>query len=261
MTLLDDALPARSGSPGKVWLVGAGPGAADLITVRGARILGGADVVLYDALVTAEMLALCGQAELISVGKRSGQRSTAQDAINALLVECAFKFERVVRLKGGDPMLFGRADEELRALEAAGIDVEIVPGITTAVAAAAATRQPLTKRGVARSVAFFTSSTGPDQPEHPALPHTDTLVQYMGGREAAATAERLLAQGRRADTPVVVVENCSRPDERIARLTLNDLARGLEAAHGPVLVMIGEALRLRQHQAGPGIPARQVRSA
>ena len=249
MALLKDDLPGPSGrTSGKVWLVGAGPGAADLITVRGARLLAQAEVVLYDALVTPEMLELCAGAELISVGKRSGQRSTAQDAINALLVDCAFKFHRVVRLKGGDPMLFGRADEELRALEAEGIEVEVVPGITTAVAAAATTKQPLTKRGVARSVAFFTSSTGPDQPEHPALPHTDTLVQYMGGREAAATAERLLAQGRRADTPVVVVENCSRPDERIERLQLTDLARGLHAAHGPVLVMIGEALRLREHQ-------------
>ncbi len=235
---------------GKVYLIGAGPGAADLITVRGARLLAQADVVLYDALVTPEMLALCAQAELISVGKRSGQRSTAQEAINRLLVECAQQYRMVVRLKGGDPMLFGRADEELRALEALGIDVEIVPGITTAVAAAAAARQPLTKRGVARSVAFFTSSTAPDQPEHPALPHTDTMIQYMGGREAAATAERLLAQGRSTDTPVVVVENCSRPDERIERLTLADLARGLDPAHGPVLVMIGEALRLREHQAG-----------
>jgi uroporphyrin-III C-methyltransferase len=146
-------------------------------------------------------------------------------------------------------MLFGRADEELRALEAEGIDVEVVPGITTAVAAAAATKQPLTKRGVARSVAFFTSSTAPDQPDHPALPETDTLVQYMGGREAAATAERLLAEGRRSDLPVVVVENCSRPDQRILRLTLSGLAHGLEMAHGPVLVMIGEALQRRVHQA------------
>ena len=257
MALLEDPLPARSGSPGKVWLVGAGPGAADLITVRGARILGQADVVLYDALVTPDMLELCAGAELISVGKRSGQRSTAQEAINALLVDCAFKFKRIVRLKGGDPMLFGRADEELRALEAQGIEVEIVPGITTAVAAAAATKQPLTKRGVARSVAFFTSSTGPDQPEHAALPHTDTMIQYMGGREAAATAERLLAQGRPAETPVVVVENCSRPDERIERLLLSDLAKGLHAAHGPVLVMIGEALRLRAHQPALATRAQQ----
>lgn len=233
---------------GKVYLVGAGPGAADLITVRGARLLGQADVVLYDALVTPEMLELCRQAELISVGKRSGQRSTAQNHINQQLVECAGKFKHVVRLKGGDPMLFGRADEELRALEAAGIEVEVVPGITTAVAAAAATKQPLTKRGVARSVAFFTSSTAPDQPDHPALPETDTLVQYMGGREAAATAERLLAEGRRPDLPVVVVENCSRADERILRLTLSDLARGLEPGHGPVLVMLGEALAKRAQQ-------------
>jgi uroporphyrin-III C-methyltransferase len=233
---------------GKVYLVGAGPGAADLITVRGARLLAQADVVLYDALVTPEMLGLCRQAELISVGKRSGQRSTAQTLINEQLVDCAGRYQCIVRLKGGDPMLFGRADEELRALEAAGVEVEIVPGITTAVAAAAASKQPLTKRGVARSVAFFTSSTAPGQPDHPALPETDTLVQYMGGREAAATAERLLAEGRRAGLPVVIVENCSRPDERIVRMTLQDLARGLEPGHGPVLVMLGEALAKREHQ-------------
>ena len=239
---------------GKVYLIGAGPGAADLVTVRGARLLAQADVVLYDALVTPEMLELCAQAEKISVGKRSGQRSTAQVHINEQLVEYAGRYRMVVRLKGGDPMLFGRADEELRALEEAGIEVEVVPGITTAVAAAAATRQPLTKRGVARSVAFFTSSTAPDHrddglPDHPALPETDTMVQYMGGREAAATAERLLGQGRRPDLPVVVIENCSRPDQRILRLTLSDLAHGLDMAHGPVLVMIGEALQRRPHQA------------
>jgi uroporphyrin-III C-methyltransferase len=233
---------------GKVYLVGAGPGAADLITVRGARLLGEAEVVLYDALVTPEMLALCKQAELIPVGKRSGQRSTAQTVINDKLVDAARRYQRVVRLKGGDPMLFGRADEELRALEEVGVEVEVVPGITTAVAAAAATLQPLTKRGVARSVAFFTSSTAPDQPDHPALPETDTLVQYMGGREAAATAERLLAEGRRPDLPVVVVENCSRADQRVRRLTLADLSHGLDVAHGPVLVMIGEAMGARPHQ-------------
>ena len=234
---------------GKVYLIGAGPGAADLITVRGARLLGEAEVVLYDALVTPEMLQLCAQAELISVGKRSGQRSTAQTVINQQLLDCARRYRKVVRLKGGDPMLFGRADEELRTLEEAGIEVEVVPGITTAVAAAAATRQPLTKRGVARSVAFFTSSTAPGEPDHPALPETDTLVQYMGGREAAATAERLLAEGRRPDLPVVVIENCSRPDQRILRLTLSGLAHGLEMSHGPVLVMIGEAMQQRPHQA------------
>jgi uroporphyrin-III C-methyltransferase len=138
--------------PGMVWLIGAGPGAVDLITVRGAALLQQAEVVLYDALVTPEILQLCSQATLISVGKRSGQRSTAQAVINEQLIACALRFERVVRLKGGDPMLFGRADEELTALESANIDYEIVPGITTAFAAAAALRQPLTKRGVARNV-------------------------------------------------------------------------------------------------------------
>jgi uroporphyrin-III C-methyltransferase len=165
------------------------------------------------------------------------------------MLDYASKYAVVVRLKGGDPMLFGRADEELRALEAAGVEVEVVPGITTALAAAAATRQPLTKRGVARSVAFFTSSTAPEHADdHVAVPDTDTLVQYMGGREAIATARRLLDQGRRAETPVVVIENCSRPDQRILRLTLATLARGLGAAHGPVLVMLGDALKMRPQQ-------------
>ena len=234
---------------GKVYLVGAGPGAQDLMTLRGARLLAQADVVLHDALVTPEMLELCPQAEKILVGKRCGQLSTAQAFINKQLVDNAHKFPLIVRLKGGDPMLFGRADEELRALEDAGIEVEVVPGITTALAAAAATRQPLTKRGVARSVAFFTSSTAPEHAGQAAIPDTDTLVQYMGGREAIVTAQRLLDQGRRADTPVVVIENCSRPDQRILRLTLATLAHGLGPAHGPVLVMLGDAMKMREHQA------------
>ncbi len=238
--------PAAQKPLGKVVLLGAGPGAADLITVRGARILAQAEVVLYDALVTEDMLALCPQAEKISVGKRSGQRSTAQALINRQLVECAQKYRLVVRLKGGDPMMFGRADEELRALEAAGIEVEVVPGITAALAAAAATRQPLTRRGIARSVAFFTSSTAPDHPEQTTLPDCDTLIQYMGGKEAITTAQKLLAQGRPADLPVVVVENCSRPDERVLRLQLGELEQGLESCSGPVLVMIGAALGPRE---------------
>ncbi|WP_300749726.1 uroporphyrinogen-III C-methyltransferase [Janthinobacterium sp.] len=234
--------------PGKVYLVGAGPGAQDLMTLRGARLLAQAGVVLHDALVTQEMLELCPQAQKILVGKRCGQLSTAQAFINKQLVDNARKHAIVVRLKGGDPMLFGRADEELRALEEAGIEVEVVPGITTALAAAAATLQPLTKRGVSRSVAFFTSSTAPDQPEQAAIPDCDTLVQYMGGREAIATAQRLLAQGRRADTPVVVIENCSRPEQRIVRMVLSDLAQGLGTTQGPVLVMLGEAMATRATQ-------------
>ena len=234
---------------GKVYLIGAGPGAQDLITLRGARLLAQADVVLHDALVTDEMLELCPQALKILVGKRCGQLSTAQAFINKQMIDSAIKYPLVVRLKGGDPMLFGRADEELRALEEAGIEVEVVPGITTALAAAAATKQPLTKRGVSRSVGFFTSSTAPEHTQLSAIPDTDTLVQSMGGREAIVTAQRMLDQGRRADTPVVVIENCSRPEQRILRLTLATLAQGLGAAHGPVLVMLGHAMKMREKQA------------
>ena len=234
--------------PGKVILIGAGPGAADLLTLRAARLLAQADVVLHDALVTEEILQLCPQAQLIQVGKRCGQRSTAQNFINKQMVDWAHKCALVVRLKGGDPMLFGRADEELRALELAGIETEVVPGITTALAAAAATQQPLTKRGVSRSVAFFTSSTDPNQPDQTTLPDCDTLVQYMGGRDASVTAERLLAQGRQPGTPVIIIENCSRNDQKISRITLLELQAGLPQASGPVLVMIGEALAQRAGQ-------------
>ncbi len=237
--------PARP-APGKVWLVGAGPGAADLMTVRGARILADAEVVLHDALVTPDILALCPQALLVSVGKRSGQRSTAQVLINQQLIDYAYRFDRVVRLKGGDPMLFGRADEELVALEAAGVPYDIVPGITTAFAAAASIRQPLTKRGVARNVAFFTSTTAPDEPDQAALPECDTLVQYMGGQEAIATARRMLERGKSPQTPVIAIENVSRADERVMRLSLGDMVQGLPSCSGPVLVMIGEALRERR---------------
>jgi uroporphyrin-III C-methyltransferase len=246
---------------GKVFLIGAGPGAADLITVRGARLLAQADAVLYDALVTDEMLELCPQAVQISVGKRCGQKSATQQFINRLLVNTAKKYRLVVRLKGGDPMLFGRADEELRALEQAGISYEVVPGITAALAAASAVALPLTKRGVARSVAFFTSSTAPDQPEQALLPDTDTLVQYMGGREAALTAERLLQQGRDPQTPVVVIENVSRTDQRVQRIDLFALRQGLPTAAGPVLVMIGEALAQRAVDLEAALPVPALRAS
>lgn len=232
---------------GKVYLVGAGPGAADLLTVRAARCLSEAEVVLHDALVTPEILALAPQAKKISVGKRSGQRSASQTHINQLMIETAQQYARVVRLKGGDPMLFGRADEEMRALESASIAFEIIPGITTALAAAASVKQPLTKRGIARNVTLFTSSTAPDEAAAAHIPDSDTLVQYMGGKEALLTAERMLAAGYPADLPVIVVENCSRADEKIIRLSLTELAQGLEAhlGGGPVLVMFGEAMRTR----------------
>lgn len=232
--------------PGKVFLVGAGPGAADLLTVRAAHCLAQADVVLHDALVTPEILALAPQAQKISVGKRSGQRSASQAQINQQLIEAAYNYPYVVRLKGGDPMLFGRADEEMNALEEAGICFDIVPGITTALAAAASVRQPLTKRGVARSVALFTSSTAPNEAAETRIPDSDTLIQYMGGKEALLTAQRMLAAGFAPDLPVVIIENCSRADEHIDHLNLQELAQGLDARSGPVLVMFGEAMRKRR---------------
>jgi len=230
---------------GKVYFVGAGPGAADLISLRGARLLAQADIVLHDALVSPEMLALAAQAELIAVGKRCGQPSTPQPVINQLLIDSALCHRVVVRLKGGDPMLFGRIDEELHALEAHGVACEIVPGITAACAAAAAAQQPLSKRGVARSVAFFTSATADNSKAAPAIPNSDTLIQYMGARQARATAARLIAQGRSPDLPVLIVENASLPEESITRLRLRDLAASLATQTGPVVVMMGEAMAAR----------------
>jgi uroporphyrin-III C-methyltransferase len=231
---------------GKVYLIGAGPGAADLITVRGARLLGEAQVVLHDALVSPEMLAWCPQATLIEVGKRCGKRSTAQLFINRQIVDQASKFERVVRLKGGDPMLFGRADEELQALEEAGIDYEIVPGITAALAAASAIARPLTRRGVARSVAFATQSKAADTVDVQADVKADTLVYYMGRDQAANIATQLIAHGKPASTPAWVVEAATTAHQRSKQFTLSQMAAGdaaawIDADH-PSLLMIGEAL-------------------
>ena len=246
----------------KVYLVGAGPGAADLITVRGANLLARAQIVFHDALVEPEMLALCPQAILVPVGKRCGQLSSSQRFINKRLVDAAQRYEIVVRLKGGDPMLFGRADEELRALEAAGVPTEVVPGITAALAGAAVIKQSLTLRGVARSVAFITQaqasnivtdSAGQIAPTS-SLPNAhataDTLVYYMGRKDAVSIAQELIAQGRSINTPVHLLESVSTPRERVFTTTLAELADSQTESwfnsNSPLLIMIGEALRSRQ---------------
>ncbi|MGO4280089.1 MULTISPECIES: uroporphyrinogen-III C-methyltransferase [Cupriavidus] len=238
--------PHQDKRTGRVTLIGAGPGAADLITVRGARLLGEAQVVLHDALVSPEMLAWCPQAQLVEVGKRCGQRSTAQLFINRQIVDLATKYERVVRLKGGDPMLFGRADEELQALEAAGIEYEVVPGITAALAAASAIRKPLTKRGVSRSVAFATQAKAADAVDVEADVRADTIVYYMGRDQAANIAAQLIAHGKPATTPAWVVEAATTPKQRSHQFTLRQMAAGEAAAWmdpvQPSLLMIGEAL-------------------
>ncbi|MFO7188918.1 MAG: uroporphyrinogen-III C-methyltransferase, partial [Pseudomonadota bacterium] len=167
----------------KVYLVGAGPGAPDLLTLRAARVLQEADIVYYDALVHPDTLALAQRAKKIAVGKRCGRHSTAQKFINKRLVDAARKYERVVRLKGGDPMLFGRAQEEMDALEAAGIEYEVVPGITAALAASAEIGVSLTRRGLSRNLTFVTPRVGEMERESDwaaAALHADTAAIYMG---------------------------------------------------------------------------------
>ncbi|WP_153101659.1 uroporphyrinogen-III C-methyltransferase [Paraburkholderia hayleyella] len=234
---------------GKVYLVGAGPGAADLITVRGARLLAAADLVLHDALVEPAMLEHAPGARKIAVGKRCGQRSTAQQFINRQIIDAAQRHAIVVRLKGGDPMLFGRADEEMRALEAAGIEYEVVPGITAALAGAASLKRSLTLRGVSRSVALATHSRAADTVAIREQVNADSLVFYMGRDSAPEIAQQLIAAGRPGTTPVALVEACSTPRERVLTLTLAALAAGaaltwLDAAQ-PSLLMIGEAFAAR----------------
>ena len=252
---------------GKVYLIGAGPGAADLITVRGARLLGAADVVLHDALVEPAMLEHApAHAKFIAVGKRCGKRSTAQHFINKQLVDAAREHDVVVRLKGGDPMLFGRADEEMRALEAAGIEYEVVPGITAALASAATLRRSLTLRGVARSVALATHSRAADSDAIREQVNADSLVFYMGRDSAPDIARQLIDAGRAAHTPVAIVEACSTPRERTLTLTLAGLAAGdaqawLDPAQ-PSLLMIGDAFAERAGATLADVhPARPERAA
>jgi len=242
---------------GKVYLVGAGPGAADLITVRGAKLLKQADIVFHDALVEPEMLELCQQAVKVPVGKRCGKLSSAQHFINKRLVDAAQQYQTIVRLKGGDPMLFGRADEEIQALKDAGIAVEVVPGITAALAGAASIQQSLTLRGVSRSVAFITlaQATENGSAEHTqpiSNPTADTLVYYMGRKDAAKIAQQLITQSpnQSANTPVQILEAVSTARERQWSSTLGELALGKADqwfdSSSPALIMIGEALRTSQ---------------
>jgi uroporphyrin-III C-methyltransferase len=245
--------PLNSINPktGKVYLVGAGPGAADLITVRGAKLLARADIVFHDALVEQEMLALCPDAVLVPVGKRCGKLSSAQEFINKRLIDAAQKYQTVVRLKGGDPMLFGRADEELQALKLADISVEVVPGITAALAGAASIQQSLTLRGVSRSVAFITLAQGSEnlvagQPM--SNPNADTLVYYMGRKDAARIALQLIEHNTHhgANTPVQILEAVSTSRERQWIGTLAELAAGKANtwfdSGSPALLVIGQAL-------------------
>lgn len=244
-----NALLSTSGrAEGHVWLVGAGPGAEDLLTLRAQRVLMEADVIVYDALVPQAIVDMGRRdAERLSVGKRKNCHSKSQGEINRLLVRLGQEGKRVVRLKSGDPLVYGRAGEEMAALREAGISYEIVPGITSAFAAAADFDLPLTLRGVASSLIFTTGHdlTGDVLPDWARLAVSGaTIAVYMGRTVAASVAGRLMEAGLSPDTTVAVVENASRADRRLFHGVLKELP-DLEARDdlaGPVMVMIGEAV-------------------
>lgn len=223
---------------GRVVFIGAGPGVADLITLRGAARLREADVVLFDALVDPALRELAPAAEWIDVGKRGFVHATQQAQINALLLDKAQSHACVVRLKGGDPSLFGRLEEELITLRAAGIACEVVPGVTAALAAAAATQRPLTRRGTGRSVSFATAMTVAG--ELRSSLSADTEVFYMAGRQLGELAARLLNAGWAADTPVLVVSRAGWPDQIDSSHVLAQLgaASALHAGR-PAVVTVG----------------------
>lgn len=246
---------------GTVYLVGAGPGAPDLLTLRAARLLGEADIVLHDALVHPATLELAAQAVKVAVGKRCGRHSSAQAFINKRLVDAARRYRVVVRLKGGDPMLFGRAQEEIDHLRAAGVAVEVIPGVTAALAAAAELEASLTQRGLARSVAFVTPRVGEGERGSrwaQSAAAADTAVLYMAAGEAVATRDALVAAGVSPDVPVAVVENASHASSHANAGTLAQLESLLEGrGTGPVVILLGRAMA---KAAAPalGVPAQKA---
>lgn len=260
-----DSSASREHAPGTVYLVGAGPGAPDLITLRAARLIAAADILFHDALVHPEVVALAKGAECIAVGKRCGRAATAQRFINKRLVDAARNHRVIVRLKGGDPMLFGRAQEEIDALEAAGVAYEVVPGITAALASCAQIGTSLTQRGTARTVALATPRVGEGESRtdwQRALAHADAGAIYMGVGEAAAVSASLQAAGKDADTPVVVVENASLPNARAFFTTLSNLPQVATAQlEGPALILIGPQFAQRAARDAPQDAARREGAA
>lgn len=236
-------------APGHVWLVGAGPGDPDLLTRKAERLLQGADIVFYDALVGEGVLDLIpAGVERVSVGKRSGRHSKPQSSINELLVAAALAGKRVVRLKGGDPSVFGRSAEEMTSLREAGVPVHVCPGVTAASAAAASAGVSLTLRGAARQLVFVTAHARAgealDLDWARLADEQATVAFYMGRSAAGEIAAQLMAAGRAAETPALVASEVSTPRERLMTCTLKDLAFVVEAMSedAPTLLLIGEAV-------------------
>jgi uroporphyrin-III C-methyltransferase len=260
----DSGLVALSGGggprpgAGKVWLVGAGPGDPELLTRKAERLLGSADVVVHDRLVGPAVLELIGPAaRRLYVGKRKSHHSVPQGEVNALLVALAREGLQVVRLKGGDPFMFGRGGEELLACREAGVTCEVVPGVSAALAAAAVAGAPLTHRTLAQAVTFVTGHAAVGADGAVAEPDLDwaalaranhTVVVYMGLSTAPAIAVRLIAAGRAPSTPVLLVEHASRPEERRGLCTLATLPEAAATFCGPAVLVIGEVAALADLQ-------------
>ncbi len=246
------------GRQSKVWLVGAGPGDPELLTLKALKLLRRADVVVYDRLVSQDILRLIPRGvQLIHAGKACGNHSMSQDEINEMLIRLARSRPRtVVRLKGGDPYIFGRGSEEARALKRAGIAFEVVPGITAAQGAAASAGIPLTHRGVARRFQLITGHLQNDQPWQVHLQaladEQQTLVFYMAIGQLAAVRQALLEAGRRPDTPVAVVEQATLPQQRVVHTCIAEMERAVARAgvEPPALVMVGDTVALAAELGG-----------
>lgn len=229
---------------GTVYLIGAGPGDPELLTLRAARLLQNAEIVFHDALVHVDTLALAPHARLVPVGKRCGRLSSSQRFINKQLIDAAARYQSVVRLKGGDPMLFGRAQEEIAALKAAGVPFEVVPGISAALAASADISQSLTERGRSRSVLFLTPRIGEGENAHDwaqLAAGADTIALYMASRQAGKISQGLIAAGVSPSRPAVFVENASLETRRVISTCVANLATSaMRLGDGPALLLVGE---------------------
>ncbi|MDB5438991.1 MAG: uroporphyrin-III methyltransferase [Caulobacteraceae bacterium] len=243
---------------GKVWLVGAGPGDPELLTLKALRVLRGAQVVVHDGLVSPEILSLApAGARRIDVAKRKSRHTLPQAEINRLLVALAREGLEVVRLKAGDPFIFGRGGEEMAHCQALGVEVEAVPGLTAALASGL----PLTHRDLAQSLTLITGHAAHGEPDldWPALARPNqTVAIYMGLSNAGLLAQRLIEAGRDPATPAAVIENASRPDERRLVTTLADLIDGVVEWTGPALLVIGEVAALTPSIASaiPALPGK-----